>query len=65
LLVEQLPTIASASPVPQQGEPTYAEKLTVEEFRLDPARGAAELDRIVRAGNPRPGAWIMVGGKRV
>src|SRR6185503_18928345 len=37
LLVEQLPTVASATPVPQQGEPTYAEKLTVEEFRLDPA----------------------------
>lgn len=65
LLVEQLPTIASATPVAQAGEPTYAEKLTVEEFRLDPARTAAELDRIVRAGNPRPGAWMTVGGKRV
>jgi methionyl-tRNA formyltransferase len=65
LLVEQLPTIASATPVPQDGEPTYAEKLTVEEFRLDPRRAADELDRIVRAGNPRPGAWMTVGGKRV
>jgi methionyl-tRNA formyltransferase len=65
LLVEQLPTIANVTPVPQSGEPTYADKLTVEEFRLDPARPAAELDRIVRAGNPRPGAWMPVGGKRV
>jgi methionyl-tRNA formyltransferase len=65
LLVEQLPTIASASPAPQVGAPTYAEKLTVDEFRLDPARAATELDRIVRAGNPRPGAWMPVGGKRV
>jgi methionyl-tRNA formyltransferase len=65
LLVEQLPTIASATPSPQHGEPTYAEKLTVEEFRLDSARSATELDRFVRAGNPRPGAWITVGGKRV
>jgi methionyl-tRNA formyltransferase len=65
LLVEQLPTIASATPTPQAGEPTYAEKLTVDEFRLDPARTALELDRIVRAGNPRPGAWIRVGAKRV
>ena len=65
LLVEQLPTIASATPQPQVGEPTYADKLTVEEFRLDPARPASELDRIVRAGNPRPGAWLPVGGKRV
>ena len=65
LLVEQLPTIASATPQPQVGEPTYADKLTVDEFRLDPARAAPELDRIVRAGNPRPGAWIRVGAKRV
>jgi methionyl-tRNA formyltransferase len=65
LLVEQLPAIADTTPAPQEGEPTYAEKLTVEEFRLDPARSAPELDRIVRAGNPRPGAWMAVGGKRV
>jgi methionyl-tRNA formyltransferase len=65
LLVEHLPRIAIDVPAPQRGEPTYAEKLTVEEFRLDPARPAIELDRLVRAGNPRPGAWMRVGGKRV
>ena len=65
LLVDELPTIASASPAPQVGEPTYAEKLTVDEFRLDPSRAASDLDRIVRAGNPRPGAWMQVGAKRV
>jgi methionyl-tRNA formyltransferase len=65
LLVDNLPAIANASPAPQGGEPTYAEKLTVDEFRLDPTRRAADLDRIVRAGNPRPGAWMPVAGKRV
>lgn len=65
LLVEQLPALAAATPAPQVGEPTYAEKLTVDEFRLDPSRPAPELDRIVRAGNPRPGAWMTVGGRRV
>ncbi|HTK17315.1 MAG TPA: methionyl-tRNA formyltransferase [Acidimicrobiia bacterium] len=65
LLVEQLPAIAETRPSPQVGGPTYAEKLTVEEFRLDPARPAPELDRIVRAGNPRPGAWMSVAAKRV
>jgi methionyl-tRNA formyltransferase len=65
LLVGDLPAIATASPAPQVGEPTYAEKLTVDEFRLDPTRPAAELERIVRAGNPRPGAWMPVAGKRV
>ena len=65
LLVETLPAVMSAVPEPQEGEVTYAEKLTVEEFHLDPARPAAELARIVRAGNPRPGAWVDVGGKRL
>ena len=65
LLVATLPEIAETDPIPQAGEPTYAEKLTVEEFRLDPARPAVELDRIVRAGHPRPGAWFELGGKRV
>jgi methionyl-tRNA formyltransferase len=65
MLVELLPTVATASPAPQVGEPTYADKLTVDEFRVDPARPALEVDRIVRAGNPRPGAWMQVGGKRV
>ena len=33
---------------------------------LDPSRPAGELARrIVRAGNPRPGAWIVVDGQRV
>jgi methionyl-tRNA formyltransferase len=65
LLVENLPGIGERDARPQSGEPTYAEKLTVDEFRLDPARPAPELERIVRAGNPRPGAWMPVGGKRV
>jgi methionyl-tRNA formyltransferase len=65
LLVDHLPGVPGASGEPQTGEPTYAEKLGVEEFRLDPGCGAAALDRVVRAGNPRPGAWIRVGGRRV
>jgi methionyl-tRNA formyltransferase len=65
LLLEHLPRVPNAEPVPQEGEPTYAEKLSVDEFRLDASRPAAELARVVRAGNPRPGAWMIVGGKRV
>jgi methionyl-tRNA formyltransferase len=65
LLLEHLAAIPEMDPKPQQGKPTYAEKLSVEEFRLDPNRPAAELARVVRAGNPRPGAWMVVRGKRV
>jgi methionyl-tRNA formyltransferase len=65
LLVAHLPAVPTSAPEPQVGEPTYADKLTVDEFRLDPSRPAAELARVVRAGNPRPGAWFRTGGRRV
>jgi methionyl-tRNA formyltransferase len=65
LLLEHLPRLMSATPVAQEGEATYAEKLTVEEFQLEPAKRAEELLRVVRAGNPRPGAWFTAGGRRV
>ena len=65
LLVEHLPRVLDTDPIPQHGEPTYAEKLSVEEFHIDGSRTAEELARTVRAGNPRPGAWMIVDGKRV
>lgn len=65
LLVETLPRVADAVPTVQEGTPTYAAKLTVEEFRIDPRLPAASLGRLVRAGSPRPGAWGMVAGHRV
>jgi methionyl-tRNA formyltransferase len=65
LLLRTVPEVPSTVPVPQAGEPTYAEKLTVDEFALDPRAPAAELERRVRAGNPRPGAWVVVDGRRL
>ncbi|MET0919756.1 MAG: methionyl-tRNA formyltransferase [Acidimicrobiia bacterium] len=65
LLVRTLAELPSLDPVAQEGEPTYAEKLTVEEFELRFDRPVDELVRIVRAGNPRPGAWSTVDGARV
>jgi methionyl-tRNA formyltransferase len=65
LLLDVLPTVATTEPGPQDGEPSLAPKLAVGEFRIDPSRRATELDRVVRAGNPRPGAWIVVEGRRV
>lgn len=65
VLLDVLTALPTLEPQAQTGEPTYAEKLTVDEFHLDPARPASELTRVVRAGNPRPGAWIVVDDKRV
>jgi methionyl-tRNA formyltransferase len=65
LLVETLPAVPTTTPRPQTGEPTYADKLTVEEFELDWEQSAADLARVVRAGNPRPGAWTTDHGTRL
>jgi methionyl-tRNA formyltransferase len=65
LLLEELPELPGRSPVAQEGDPTYAGKLHPDEFHLDPGRPARELMRVVRAGNPRPGAWLTVDGERV
>ena len=59
------PSSPTLEPEPQAGEPTYADKLAVDEFHLDPTRPADELARLVRAGNPRPGAWMLVDRHRV
>jgi methionyl-tRNA formyltransferase len=64
LLLEQLPNLAKLVAAPQVGEPTYADKLSVDDFHLDGARPLAELARVVRAGDPAPGAWFRSGGER-
>ncbi len=50
-----------AHPVPQVGEPTYAEKLTPEDFHLTPAMARAQAQRVVRLER----AWLEVDGERV
>jgi methionyl-tRNA formyltransferase len=65
LMVETLPQVPELEPWPQAGESTYADKLDVAEFELDWSRPATEILRVVRAGNPRPGAWTTVDGRRL
>lgn len=48
-------------PEPQQGTPTYADKISTEDLRLHWSRPGDELHRIVRVG----GAWTTFRGKRV
>lgn len=47
-------------PQPADGV-TYADKLTVEEAELDWTRTASELERVVRALDPSPGAFTDIG----
>ena len=65
LLVVTIDAVPGMEPRPQVGEVVYAHKLSVEEFRLDPVRPIEVLIRTVRAGNPKPGAWVMIDGQRV
>lgn len=44
---------------------TYAAKIDKAEARVDWARSAVEVDRLIRALSPFPGAWCEVGGARV
>ncbi len=48
-----------------ESQATYAEKISPEDRRLDPARGAAELERVVRGLSPPIGAWVELpdGGR--
>ena len=41
---------------------TYAEKIAPEERRLDPARPAEELERVVRALSPHIGTYLQLDG---
>jgi len=63
LLVEALADGVAGLPVPrpQHGEPTMAEKLTVEDLHLEWAEPAVRLTRVVRLGR----AWTTFRGKRV
>ena len=50
---------------PQEGEPTYAEKIGPDDRRLDLGRPAEELVRVVRALSPHIGARAELEGRRV
>ena len=52
------------TPQPEDGV-TYAAKIDKAEARIDWTRPADEVERLVRAMNPSPGAWFEVKGERV
>jgi methionyl-tRNA formyltransferase len=50
---------------PQEGEPTLAPKLTLEDGRLDWTESAVALDARVRGVTPEPGAFTVVADQRL
>lgn len=65
VLVETLADLAAGvEPTPQTAGATYAEKITVEDVRLDWSRPAEELSRMIRGASPAPGAWTTLADER-
>jgi len=66
LMVAVLGDLSGHPPVPQPAEGlTYAAKIDKTEARIDFAAPAIAVERLIRAMNPAPGAWIEVKGERV
>jgi len=66
LMVEVLGDLDAHPPVAQpEAGVTYASKIDKAEARIDFTRSAVEVERLVRAMNPAPGAWLEIAGERV
>lgn len=55
----------TAVATPQQGEPSFAPKLTIDDARLDWSHSATAVDARLRGVTPEPGAFTEVGDVRV
>ena len=66
LMVRVLEDLDAYPAVPQvEDGVTYAGKIGKGEARIDFSRSAVEVERLVRAMNPAPGAWSEVAGERM
>ncbi|KFJ43585.1 methionyl-tRNA formyltransferase [Francisella philomiragia] len=64
-LLETLENIDTIKPQPQQGEPTYAHKITKQEGLIDFTKSAKEISCHIRAFTPWPSAFFMLEGEQV
>lgn len=56
----------SVAPIEQPVEgATYASRITALDARVDWNRPVSEVDRLIRACTPEPGAWSLIDGNRV
>jgi len=67
LLVESVAQAAAGVTPQPQAEVgiSLAPKIELVDTRLDWSRPADQLDRLIRAATPEPGAWTVVSGKRL
>ncbi len=66
MIVEALRGLEDLEARPQSGGgATYADKIDKTEARIDFARPAVEVDRLIRGLSPFPGAWCGAGGRRI
>lgn len=68
LLVETMDRLETGdiAPVPQPADGiTHAPRIAVDDARIDWATSAHDIDRLVRAMAPSPGAWTTLRGERV
>lgn len=50
---------------PQEGDASYAPKITTDDARIDWTQPAVNIDRHIRAHTPGPGAWSMLADARL
>lgn len=66
LIVDALAALPTLTPMPQPDVGvTYASKIDKDEARVDWAKSAVEVDRLIRGLSPFPGAWTEIDGERV
>ena len=68
LLVEKLAPILAgdcSALVQDESRATYAPKISTADARLDWRQDAADVERHIRAFNPVPGAWCLLGDERI
>jgi methionyl-tRNA formyltransferase len=68
LLIRHLADIIAGNISPQEQDEsaaTYAPKIRAHDAVIDWQRSATELDRIVRAFNPTPGAYFLLDDERI
>jgi methionyl-tRNA formyltransferase len=66
MIVETLGRLGQLVPEPQSEQgATYARKIEKAEAEADWTRPAVEVDRLIRALSPFPGAWTMAGSERL